>query len=288
MAMRSLYKSANDRDAVARWCLARLDAWPVPHRCREVDFDGGTAHLTLAGGEPPRVVYVPGTNFNAATSLAVTEALAARWPTAVLDLPGQPGLSSGERPRAASRGWYGRALRQVLAAIDAHGIVAVGHSLGAAAVISCDSERIAGRVLVSPAGLVPLRTGPGLVYRSTRWLLNPTPQHTRTLLSRYFCGPDHVPPDEVVEWVTLLAGHCRSTLAPPPLHPDVVRQWDDTPHVVATGSHDHFVPPNRLAPAVASLLGSDLRVIADAGHLVVDEHPEEIAGLVAAVEEQAR
>lgn len=288
MAMRSPYKSESDRSAVARWCRVRLAAWPVAHRPRQVDFDGGTAQLTLVGDGEPRVVFVPGTNFNAATSLAIAEALGRRWPTAVVDLPGQPGLSSGERPRAASRGWYGRVLKQILDAIDARGVVAVGHSLGAAVLLTCDSNRIAGRVLVSPAGIVSLRAGPGLMLRSTRWLLGPTPERTRGLLAAYFTAPGVVPPEEIVEWMTLLPKHCRSTLAPPPLHPDFVRWWSDTPHVVATGAHDYFVPPARLAPAVSGLLGSELHVIADAGHLVVDERPGEIADLVAAMKARNR
>ncbi len=60
---------------------------------------------------PPRVVVVPGTNFNAATSLPLVTAPAARWPGYVVDVPdsrdsapptvpdftGRPGTGSGSR-----------------------------------------------------------------------------------------------------------------------------------------------------------------------------------------------
>ena len=75
---------------------------------------------------------VPGTGFNAAVALPWLKALSANWATTVIDLPGQPGLSDPRRPRRARLAWYGRALDEILAAMDADGVVLVGNSLGAA------------------------------------------------------------------------------------------------------------------------------------------------------------
>ena len=105
--MRSLYKSEAGHRIIAHWCRARLDAWTEPHRREAVAIDGATAHLTFVGEGRPEVVFVPGTNFNAATCLPVAEVLGRRWPTVVVDMPGQPGLGSGERPRSPLRSWYG-------------------------------------------------------------------------------------------------------------------------------------------------------------------------------------
>jgi pimeloyl-ACP methyl ester carboxylesterase len=277
--MQSPYKSAADHAVITRWCRGRLDAWPVPHRRETVELGDASVHLTFTGTGPPEVVYVPGTNFNAAASLTLAAALADRRPTAIVDLPGQPGLSSGERPRAAHRDWYGRKLAEALAASGIDGAVGVGHSLGAAVLLACDSDRLAGRVLVSPAGLVPLRLDARMAVVSLRWMLAPTPERSQSMLQG-FTAPGVQPPEPIVQWLNLVANHCRSTLAPPPLPPQTLERLRGTPLAVATGAHDRFLPPDRLAPAARAKLGVDLHVIEHAGHLAVDERPEAIADLV--------
>ncbi|HUG84523.1 MAG TPA: hypothetical protein VMM13_08150, partial [Euzebya sp.] len=62
---------------------------------------------------------MPGTGFNAAVALPWLQALSVHWATTVVDLPGQPGLSDPRRPRRARLAWYGRALDEILAAMDA-------------------------------------------------------------------------------------------------------------------------------------------------------------------------
>lgn len=277
--MRTLYKSKTDREVVARWCRSRLDAWEVPHRCETVDVVDAQVHLTFVGSGPFRVLFVPGTNFNAASSLTIAEALARRWSVILVDLPGQPGLGSGERPRAAHRGWYGGKLAEALDVIDAEPVVGLGHSLGGSVLLACDSDRIAGRVLLAPAGIVPLHVDLGMMVPSLRWLLAPTLERTESMLDG-FTAPGNVPPAAVARWLYLVASHCRSTLAPPPLPDETLQRCVGSPLIVATGAHDRFLPPERLGPAAREQLGVDLEVIEGAGHLAGDERPEAVADLV--------
>ncbi|MDZ4235579.1 MAG: alpha/beta fold hydrolase, partial [Dietzia sp.] len=172
--------------------------------------------LTSAGAGRPQVVMVPGTGFNAAVTLPWLQALSVRWATTVVDLPGQPGLSDPRRPRRDRLSWYGRVLDEILAAIDADDVVLVGNSLGAAVALAAGSPRITARALVSPAGFIRLRLDPELALASAVWLLHPTAEHTRRML-RLFVAPGDDPPETEVEWMTLLARCCRTTLAPPPL-----------------------------------------------------------------------
>ncbi|GHC89086.1 hypothetical protein GCM10010334_21790 [Streptomyces finlayi] len=51
------------------------------------------------------------------------------------------------------------------------------------------------------------------------------------------------------------------------------------PELVVGGEHDVFLPPRRLGPAVRSRLGIRLQVLADSGHLVVEECPTRLAAL---------
>ncbi|MFD9409850.1 alpha/beta fold hydrolase [Streptomyces sp. NPDC059989] len=240
--------------------------------------NGARTHLVSAGSGPTTVVFVPGTNFNAAASLPLATALVAAGHRLVLpDVPGQPGLSSGARGRSGRHlSWYGTWLGEVLDGATASGpVVVVGHSFGAAIALSSPSPRIDRLVLVSPGGLGRLRLTPGLLAVSAAWFARPTPARSARLL-RAMLAPGHQPREELVEWMTLVARHSRSSGAPgaADLPARAVPRW------VTTGAHDVFLPPRRLAPAVRTLLDADLHVVPDAGHLVVEEHPGRLAALV--------
>ncbi len=74
------------------------------------------------------------------------------------------------------------------------------------------------------------------------WLLRPTAGHARSML-RLFVGPGEDPPETDVEWMTLMAASCRSTLAPPPLPAGLLARRAGRPCVVGTGEHDRFLRP---------------------------------------------
>ncbi len=186
-----------------QWCRGALTRADIALTTTTVHTRAGHVHLTSAGAGPTRIVLVPGTGFNAAVALAWLRTLSAISATTVVDLPGQPGLSDPRRPRRGRAGWYGRALDEVLAAMDADEVVVVGNSLGAAVALAAGSARIAGRVLVSPASIIRLRVDTELALASTRWLLRPTPEHTRRML-RLFVAPGEEPPGTELEWMVLM------------------------------------------------------------------------------------
>ncbi|MGB7508632.1 MAG: alpha/beta hydrolase [Mycobacterium sp.] len=247
-----------------------------------MDSSVGRVELTSAGAGRPRVVMVPGTGFNAAVALPWLQALSVRWATTVVDLPGQPGLSDPRRPRRGRLAWYGRVLDEVLAAIDADGVVLLGNSLGAAVALAANSPRIAARALVSPAGFIRLRMDPELALASALWLLRPTAESTRRML-RSFVAPGDDPPEAEVEWMTLAARCCRTTLAPPPLPAELLARRAERPCAVGVGEHDRFLPPSRLVPAVRRIMDVDVRVLSGMGHLTTPADLDQVVSLVAAV-----
>jgi len=280
-----VYKSSRRRLAVRQWCsdaLARVD---FPLTDATVDTSVGRVALVSAGRRGPRVVVVPGTGSNAAVALPWLRALSARWATTVVDLPGQPGLSDPHRPRRGRVAWYGRVLDEVLTVADLDRVVLVGNSLGAAVALVADSPRIAARALVSPAGLIRLTVDPTLALASALWLLRPTAEHTRCML-RLFVAPGEDPPETEVEWMTLMAASCRTTLAPPPLPAELLARRADRPCVVGVGEHDRFLPPRRLAPALRRTMDLDLRILPGMGHLTTPGHLDDVVSLVAEVADQ--
>lgn len=283
-----IYKSAAAHRDVELWCTDRLAQWPVPHRTMTLTTCAGRTHVVAsgedAGPQQPRrrVVVVPGTNFNAATSLPLLSALGARWPTYVVDVPGQPGLSAADRPGRHRSARYGQWLQEVLDQISPGPTVIVGHSLGGAIALACDVPQLAGRVLVSPAGLTRLKVTSKLLAATLPWLARPTEARSAALLRQMY-GPGRRPSAELVAWMTLLARSCRSSLAPSPLPGGTLTRARRVRNLVATGEHDVFLPPSRLASPASRSLDVAVSTVAGAGHLLVDEQPEAIVTLVAAL-----
>ncbi|MEU0369683.1 alpha/beta hydrolase [Streptomyces sp. NPDC006283] len=281
--MRSIYRSPAAHDRVRAWCEQRLDAWRVPHTRSRVDSSAGVTHVTTVGADPaegtPGIVFVPGTNMNAAVSLDTLKSLSAVGQVIALDVPGQPGLSADVRPRRNRTAWYGRWLTEVMDRVAPRGAVVVGHSLGGAIALTCRSERITARVLVSPAGLVRLRVGPAVLGATLPWLLRRDVPNAERLL-RHMVSPGAEPPRGLADWMALVGGSCRSSLAPPPLPRSVLTAARTTPAFVIAGKHDTFLPEPALRRAAGLRLGTDLLVIGDAGHLVLDEAVGRIAQVV--------
>lgn len=274
-----VYRSVEGQHAIRDWCTHQLDHWTVPHQRDDLSTCAGATHVVTTGSGSPTLVVVPGTNASAAHYESLALALAPRWPMLLLDLPGQPGLSAGHRPRRDRLTWYGRWLGDVLAQTVTGGVIVVGHSLGGAIALACDSPRIAGRLLVSPGGLARLTISPALLGATLPWMLRPTPARSAALLQQ-FHAPGHTPPTWLVGWYTLIARHCRTTLAPPVLPHQLLTQRTSVPCLVATGQHDAVLPPRRLRRPAAQQLDTELRVIPGAGHLVTDEQPGILASLV--------
>ncbi|MGW8356882.1 alpha/beta fold hydrolase [Streptomyces wedmorensis] len=273
----SIYRTTAGRECIRRWCLAQLDGWPVAHGRTTVTAMGAETHLVTAGCGATTVVFVPGTNFNAAASLPLAGSLVeAGYRVVLVDVPGQPGLSSGERGLSGGRlSWYGAWLSGVVEQACAGPVVVMGHSFGAAIALSSASPRIESLVLASPGGLTKLRLTPGVLAASAAWFMRPAPAHSARLL-RAMHGPGHRPREALVDWMTLVSRHARSSGAPGAAEFPARA----VPRVVVNGSHDVFLPLKRLRPAARTRLGVDLDVIDGAGHLVVEEQPTALAALV--------
>ncbi len=280
--MRRLYRSSASQDDVQAWCASRLDSWPVPHTVIDVPTILGQTHV-VAAGEGDRVcVFVPGTNFNTATSLAVLSALAERVRVYAADLPGQPGLSASDRPSDEQLGysqWVTDLLRWVREHEVGGEILVVGHSRGAAVALSAPPDLVDGVVALSPGGIIRVRLSPAILAASTPWLLSPGDGASRRLLA-LMSGPEHLPSEDLVAWMTLVARSCRTTGAPGPLPDATLEAWSGSNVTVVSGEDDRFLPLGRLAAASRQRLGVLPGLVPGAGHLLVDEEPKLVADVV--------
>ena len=282
--MVSAYLDAPSGEVIQLWCTQQFQDQGTAHRWWSIATSAGPTRVVTLGDaheRGPTVVVIPGTNMNTAASLPFLSELATRYRVVAVDVPGQPGLSAPQRPRRDRMAWYGRWLDEVLEQTVPDTGVLLGHSLGGAIALACSSQRVAGRVLIAPAGLVRLAVPPRLLAATLAWLAFPSRERTNRLL-RLMTDPTRTVAPHLVEWMTLVARYCRTTLAPAPLDPALLNSCRTVPCIVATGSHDIFLPPRRLEPAVRDLLGTELRVLPGCGHLALDDNP---AGVVELIDE---
>lgn len=282
LSFTTIYTSPTGERHVRDWCRERLDSWPTQHRICTLETGLGATAVVVAG-QGPRVLLLPGTNFCAATQLDVADALVPDHQVILADLPGQPGLSSPQRPGRGRLAAYGRWLGEIICQVSGEPVVVVGHSLGAAVALAArPGPQIGGLVLVSPAGLSRARLTPALLGVTLPWLVAPTARRSEALLgymsgqTRGIIDVNRVP----VEWMTLVARHSRTSLAPSPLPEPVVRRWEGTRVVVATGAEDRFYPPARISGPARALLGAEVVAVPGLGHLGPHENPALLPALV--------
>lgn len=277
-----IYRSDAGRDAVRAWCTGQLQRrLPSAHR-RVVDSPLGPTHLMTSGIGPRDVLLLPGTNMNAATSVPLIRALAGSGRVTVADLPGQPGLSAGDRPQADLIGRYRAWLDHVLALVSGERTaLLVGESRGAAvALCASPRRRVAGLLLAAPAGLIDARVTPAVLRASLPWLLRPTATTSARMLTMMYGEQTVADHDQLTEWMTLVARHAHSSLSPSPLPNPIVTEWRSTPCQVLVGDHDRFFSPRRVQPAAAGLLRAATTVLPDGGHLLSHTSPKAIAEAV--------
>ena len=223
------------------------------------------------------VVYLPGTNFNAATSLTLLTLLAQHCRVFAVDLPGQPGLSSPQRPQNETEA-YSRWLAEVIGAlpISAPGApVLVGHSRGAAVALSADPAQVAGLLLLSPAGLVKAAVSRPVLATAVPWMARPNERRSAALLS-LMTGSRRELHHDHTRWLTMVGQETRTTGAPGPLPPQVTERWRDATVRVVSGADDCFFLPARLAPVVRERLRVETVLLSEVGHLTVEEAPDAV------------
>jgi pimeloyl-ACP methyl ester carboxylesterase len=274
---RSIYRSDDGRSAIRRWCEESLTAASLEGAT--LDTPAGPTFVTAAGAGHD-VVMLPGTNFATATWTSLVRALGTAGRVTAVDLPGQPGLSSDERPE---RDAYAPWLRALIGERELVRPVVVGHSLGGLVglLAASGSADVGGLVLVDTAGLIRLRVTPGLLVDSTRWLRRKDEVSSARLLQR-MSGPASSPADDLTAWPRreVVGRHVRSSLAPRPLPAATLAAIRCPVHVV-TGTDDTFLPARKVGAAAGAISGPTVATeVPGAGHLLPFEEPDVLVAAV--------
>lgn len=282
-----IYRSAAGAAAVAEAYDAWLKRLPVAVDSLVVPTRFGNAHVIATGDHDPAsprpaVVALAGTNFPALAWGSLLPLASRGYRVFAVDLIGQPGRSTGPRLQTSGTDYVGW-VDDVLDALDLPAAAVVGHSLGGHVALrfaAARPQRVRRLVLVCPSGLIRLRVPPAVLARTLAWLARPQPPTSRALL-RLMSEPGH-DIEDLVDWMTVVGRHVRTSLAPRPLPAHVLRQVT-SPALVLAGERDPFLPGHRLAEAARRRLpAAQTVVIPGASHLLPHDRPTQVAALLTA------
>ncbi len=161
MTSATIYRSVAGEQEVMALYAKTLAAWPVPCTTAMLPTRHGDTFVIASGpGDAPPVLLLHGAASNALAWIGEIEAYSSRLRVYAVDLPGEPGRSSHNRPA-----WNGPAyvewMEDVLLGLGLEKTALVGISLGgwtAMKFATDQPERVAQLVLLAPSGIVPMRT----------------------------------------------------------------------------------------------------------------------------------
>jgi pimeloyl-ACP methyl ester carboxylesterase len=94
--------------------------------------------------------------------------------------------------------------------------VLLRHSLGAAvALAATPTDRIAGLLLIDPAGFIRARLTGRLLASTLPWILRPNARTSERML-RYVSAPGHTPSRELIDWLTIIIRCAHTSVCPRP------------------------------------------------------------------------
>ncbi len=279
----SVWKTEAGRDLVLARYRAHLDSSlgeGTERRFLDTSY-GPTFTVGMAAPGKPPVVLLHGSASNSASWLGVLPLYARRLSAHCLDIPGEPGLSSPERLRLASDA-PSRWLGECLDALGLERVAFVGMSLGgwyALDFAARHPERVSALSLFAAGGIAPQRIG----FLFTALACLALGAKGRRLLARAIYRDAEIP-EELLEYQALVSRHFRPLAEPLPIFPDSSLARLAMPLQYIAGEHDALLrAADSVARLEALLPGADARLVAGAGHAIIDRFGESEAFLAGAL-----
>jgi magnesium chelatase accessory protein len=274
-------------------------SWPHREASRFVRAGGLRWHVQQLG-EGPVALLLHGTGASAHSWRALMPLLARHFTVVAIDLPGHAFTGT---PAAAQLSLTGMAAlvatlaRELALDVD----LVIGHSAGAAigARMVLDGQLAPQRIVAINGAFLPLAGLPGLLFPPVARLMAATPLAPQLFARRSW---DERAVERLIGGTgSRLDAHglaLYGRLVSDPRHAagalGMMARWDlrplardlarlQTPLTMIVGANDLAVPPRdaqRVRAIVPAGVGCSVEVVAGAGHLVHEERPGEVAGLV--------
>ncbi len=197
------------------------------------------------------------------------------------DLPGH-GQSDAWHADVDAITLYRDAVGTAAATLGLERAILVGHSMGGMVALACAAawpERVAGLVMVASGARLPVSAS--LLQRAER-----EPAKLAGWLAKVGFSPS-TPPEIAERWASLAFADSLNAQAPGALDQtayvdfSAVNAFDgrallaqvQCPTLVITGKDDRLASLDQAAEIVAGISGATLEVVANAGHMIVQEQP---------------
>lgn len=275
--------------------------WPLARYSRFVSAAGLRWHVQDVGVGPV-LVFLHGAGASTHSVAPLVRRLADRFRCIALDLPGH-GFSAPFSSGAYTLRRTSRAVQAVLRVLDLSPHAFVGHSAGAAISLqwvldnAVDASRATPDIVAINPALLPFAGVAGFAFPAIARVAASS-RAIAGLLARHAAGPaqvrrliDGTGSTVSVEMLDAYRhllqrpAHVRAVLSMMagwqlgPLMPSLRRL--DPRMLVLLGGRDRAVPPDRTQQVLAGLDNCHIVRIADAGHLLHEERPAEVADLIA-------
>ncbi|MEM1205486.1 MAG: alpha/beta hydrolase [Acidobacteriota bacterium] len=277
----SAFKTPEARRRVLDGYAQTLRSWPIPFESRQVETHLGPAHLLLCGDDAaPPLVLLHGGGGNATTWRPNVERLGRTARLYLLDLPGDAGRSSENRPDFGSDGhlrWLGEALDGL--GLERPSIC--GASFGgwlALRFAAAHPDRVDRLAALAPPSLEGMR--PSFALAALFAALVPTDGIARRFYRR-ISSPNAVPVPEDALADFVLRWRSTRPYDPPPRISDDELASLPAGTLVLFGADDRLFDVHRAAERVRRLApAARVEIVPDAGHTLPVDQPEVVDGLL--------
>jgi pimeloyl-ACP methyl ester carboxylesterase len=252
MNAKPIYKSSAGKGEIMALYNAVLARWPVPHEERFLSTRHGDTFV-ISGGETnsPPLILLHGSASNAASWVGDVAEYSAHFFVSAVDLPGEPGKSSENRPS-----WQGldfaEWLEDVLDGLKIDKTALVGISQGgwtALRFATCQPKRVSKLVLLAPAGIAPTRSS--FIRKSVFYML--LGSKGREKINGMVMGNQIMHP-EAIKFMNTIMANFHARLEKEYVFTDDELKQLSMPTLLIGGMEDALIPIEKVIPRMEKLL----------------------------------
>jgi pimeloyl-ACP methyl ester carboxylesterase len=269
MTTQSLYKSPAGEQAVMELYDNALAHWPVPYETLTLATRHGDTFAIACGAESaPPLILLHGAGTNSAIWGADVAAYAQHYRVYAVDLLGEAGKSSPNRPAWDSPA-YAEWLADVFDALHIDKAVLVGISQGgwtALKFTAANPGRVEKLVLICPGGIVPDKVS--FIIRAMGLSLLGD-RGVRGMIHMLYAK--HPIPAGVEDIFTIMMGNFKGRMGVLPIFADDELRRLTMPTLLLGGTDDALRDMDKIAARLQTLLPQlDVTIIPGAGHVVMN------------------
>ena len=280
MTTKSIYRSPAGEMKVMALYEAVLARWPVEHETFKLPTRQGDTFIIASGEKSaPPLVLLHGAASNAVSWVGDVAAYCQHFHVNAVDLPGEPGKSSQNRPSWDGPG-YAEWLEDVLDGMKIQKATLLGISQGgwtALKFVTCQPQRVDKLVLLCPAGVMP--TKPTFLINAI--ILSMLGRWGAEKINRMVYGKQAIHP-EAVKFMDAIMTNFKTRIEKEYLFSDGELKRLDMPVFLLGGTEDAIFPMERIVGRMKKLIPNlKASLIPGMGHALVNMSERIIPFLIA-------